>query len=211
MDYYLVDFENVGTDGIKDVHGVKEGDTMVIFYSENCKNTTLDVLDNIVSLKLKYSSFKVKVGTRNALDFQLTSYLGYLIGQGGADASYHIVSEDKGFEVVAEFWKDQNVEVDCISLKEKAPVQQPKKAEAAEAKQAKQKKSKVPDKDLATLGEIKTLIGKSSEPEEVLKIFNQYKTKQAICNGMSKYFKDSKKASEIYKKLKPLFKAKNKS
>lgn len=205
MDYYLVDFENVGTDGIKDVKGVKEGDTMVIFYSENCKNTTLDVLDNIVSLKLKYSSFKVRVGTRNALDFQLTSYLGYLIGQGGADASYHIVSEDKGFEVVAEFWQEQNVAVDCISLKEKPPVQQPKNAES------KQKKSKVQDKDLATLGEIKNLIGKSSETEEVLKIFNQYKTKQAICNGMSKYFKDSKKASEVYKKLKPLFKAKNKS
>lgn len=205
MDYYLVDFENVGTDGIKDVKGVKEGDTMVIFYSENCKNTTLDVLDNIVSLKLKYSSFKVRVGTRNALDFQLTSYLGYLIGQGGADASYHIVSEDKGFEVVAEFWQEQNVDVDCISLKEKPPVQQPKNAES------KQKKSKVQDKDLATLGEIKNLIGKSSETEEVLKIFNQYKTKQAICNGMSKYFKDSKKASEVYKKLKPLFKAKNKS
>lgn len=205
MDYYLVDFENVGTDGIKDVKGVKEGDTMVIFYSENCKNTTLDVLDNIVSLKLKYSSFKVRVGTRNALDFQLTSYLGYLIGQGGADASYHIVSEDKGFEVVAEFWQEQNVDVDCISLKEKPSVQQPKNAES------KQKKSKVQDKDLATLGEIKNLIGKSSETEEVLKIFNQYKTKQAICNGMSKYFKDSKKASEVYKKLKPLFKAKNKS
>ncbi len=107
MDYYLVDFENVRTDGIKDLKGVKEGDTMVVFYSENCKSTTLDVLNSILTLKLKYSGFKVNVGTKNALDFQLTSYLGYLIGQGNQDARYHIVSDDKGFEVVAKFWKEQ--------------------------------------------------------------------------------------------------------
>ncbi len=46
---------------------------------------------------------------------------------------------------------------------------------------------------------------------DIIAIFNQYKTKQAICNGMSKKFKDSKRASAIYKKLKPLLKEKNKS
>ena len=79
MNYFLVDFENVRADGIKDLKGVQEGDAMVVFYSENCKSITLDVLDSIIALKLKYSSFKVKVGTKNALDFQLTSYLGYFI------------------------------------------------------------------------------------------------------------------------------------
>lgn len=204
MNYYLVDFENVRTDGIKDLKGVQEGDAMVVFYSEICKNITLDVLDSIIALKLKYSSFKVKVGTKNALDFQLTSYLGYLIGQCGMDTNFYIVSDDKGFEVVADFWKEQNVSVSCISLKEPA-VATPKKAEL------KKKQSKVSSKDLATLDEIKTLVGKDNEPNEVLKIVNQYKTKQAICNGLAKHFKDSKKASEIYKKLKPLLKSKNKS
>jgi hypothetical protein len=71
--------------------------------------------------------------------------------------------------------------------------------------------SKVSDKDKATLDEIETLIGKDNNPEEVQKIFNKYKTKQAICNGMAKHFKDSKRVSEIYKKLKPLFKNKNKT
>jgi len=206
MNYFLVDFENVRTDGIKDLKGVQEGDAMVVFYSENCKNITLDVLDSIIALKLKYSSFKVKVGTKNALDFQLTSYLGYLIGQSGIDTNYYIVSDDKGFEVVADFWKEQGISVRCISLKE--PVAVPKKETTNEPKK---KKSKVSSKDLATLDEIKTLIGKDNEPTEVLKIFNQYKTKVSINNGLVKHFKDTKKVSEIYKKLKPLLKAKNKS
>lgn len=210
MNYFLVDFENVRTDGIKDMKWVQEGDAMVVFYSENCKSITLDVLDSIIALKLKYSSFKVKVGTKNALDFQLTSYLGYLIGQGGMDTNYYIVSDDKGFEVVADFWKEQGIDVSCISLK--GPVSAPKKEATKETKKAEpRKKSKVSSKDLATLDEIKTLIGKDNEPAEVLKVFNQYKTKVAINNGLVKHFKDTKKVSEIYKKLKPLLKTKNKS
>ena len=210
MNYFLVDYENVRTDGIKDLKGVQEGDVMVVFYSENCKSITLDVLDSIIALKLKYSSFKVKVGTKNALDFQLTSYLGYLIGQGGMDTNYYIVSDDKGFEVVADFWKEQGISVSCISLKE--PVSVLKKEATKETKKAApKKKSKVSSKDLATMDEIKTLIGKDNEPAEVLKVFNQYKTKVAINNGLVKHFKDTKKVSEIYKKLKPLLKAKNKS
>lgn len=51
----------------------------------------------------------------------------------------------------------------------------------------------------------------TKNPEQVLAIFNQYKSKQAICNGMAKKFKDSKKTSVIYKKLKPLLKEKHKS
>lgn len=210
MNYFLVDFENVRTDGVKDLKGVQEGDSMVVFYSENCKSITLDVLNSIIALKLKYSSFKVKVGTKNALDFQLTSYLGYLIGQGGMDTNYYIVSDDKGFEVVADFWKEQGISVSCISLKE--PVAVPKKEATKETKKAEpKKKSKVSSKDLATLDEIKALIGKDNEPAEVLKIFNQYKTKVAINNGLVNHFKDTKKVSEIYKKLKPLLKNKNKS
>lgn len=210
MNYFLVDFENVKTDGIKDLKGVQEGDAMVVFYSENCKSITLDVLDSIIALKLKYNSFKVKVGTKNALDFQLTSYLGYLIGQSGMDTNYYIVSDDKGFEVVADFWKEQGIDVSCISLK--GPVSAPKKEATKETKKAEpKKKSKVSSKDLATLDEIKTLIGKDNEPAEVLEVFNQYKTKVAINNGLVKHFKDTKKVSEIYKKLKPLLKAKNKS
>lgn len=47
----------------KDLNGVQEEDAMVVFYSENCKSITLDVLDRIIALKLKYSSFKVKTLT----------------------------------------------------------------------------------------------------------------------------------------------------
>ena len=84
-------------------------------------------------------------------------------------------------------------------------------APTVETPTVKKKKSKVQAGDIATIEEIKKYLSKSDSPEEVLVIFNQYKTKQAICNEMTKKFKDSKRASAIYKKLKPLLKEKNKS
>ena len=210
MNYYLIDFENVCNNGIKDLTKVQPGSTMIIFYSEKCKNITLDVVDSIVTLDLNYRSFKVNVGKKNALDFQLSSYLGYLIGRSEKDSTYYIVSNDKDFKIVADFWKKQNISVQCISSKELSgskPAAQNKRADSKNSK--KEKKSDA--KDLASFDEINRLLNKNDDPAEVFKIFNQYKTKVAINNALARHFKDSKKVSKIYNELKPLLKSKNKS
>ena len=209
LNYYLIDFENVHTDGIKDLKGVSEGDAIILFYSEQCKNISLDVIDSIMKLKVQYSSFKAKVGTKNALDFQLAAHLGYLIGQGNnQESKYYIVSNDKGYDCLCDYWKELDAVVERISLSEDVPeVKAATKAPALLNKN----KSKVKASDMATIDEMKKLLSKDDMPEEVLNIFNQYKTKVAINNGLAKHFKDSKKASAIYKKLKPLLKEKNKS
>lgn len=209
MNYYLIDFENVRTDGIKDLKGVSEGDAIILFYSEQCKNISLDVIDSIMKLKVQYSSFKAKVGTKNALDFQLAAHLGYLIGQGNnQESKYYIVSNDKGYDCLCDYWKELDAVVERISLSEDVP--EVKAATKAPA-QLNKNKSKVKASDMATIDEMKNLLSKDDMPKEVLNIFNQYKTKVAINNGLAKHFKDSKKASAIYKKLKPLLKEKNKS
>lgn len=209
MSYYLIDFENVRTDGVKNLGEVKSGDTITIFYSDQCKNITLDVIENLTRLGVQINCYKAKLGTKNALDFQLSSYLGYIIGKGTIEEKYYIVSNDKGYDCLCDFWKEQGKTVLRVPFSEASkevakPVEQPSEA-------SKKKKSKVKASDLATIEEISKYLSKSDSPEEVLVIFNQYKTKQAICNGMSKKFKDSKRASAIYKKLKPLLKEKNKS
>lgn len=104
MNYYLIDYENVKSDVILDISGVKEGDTFVLFYSEVCKNISLEVLEMVSKKKLKFHPIKVTNGTKNALDFQLSSYLGYLIKNNDSDLDYFIVSNDKGYDSVAEFW-----------------------------------------------------------------------------------------------------------
>lgn len=204
MKYYLVDYENVKTDGLKDLTGVKAEDVVILFYSDQCKNITLDIMDRMVQRNIKFSFCKVTTGVKNALDFQLSSHLGYLIGK-DKEAKYYIVSNDKGYDCLCEYWSKQNIIVERITFKGKES--QGKTSDKKETK----KKSKVEESDIASLEEITNLLSDKDEPDVVLNIFNQYKTKQAICNGMSKHFKDNKRTSAIYKKLKPLLKEKHKS
>ncbi len=208
MNYYLVDYENIRADGLKELVGVKEGDAVILFYSEQCKNISLDIVESMVKLNIQFSCFKVITGTKNALDFQLSSHLGYLIGKFGESVRYYIVSNDKGFDCLCEYWGKLNKSVERIVFQKQEPQIE---VEPQKVTRILEKKSKVKESDIASIEEIKKLLTDEDEPYEVLKIFNQYKTKQAICNGMSKYFKDSKRASAIYKKLKSLLKEKHKS
>ena len=95
MSYYLIDFENVRTDGVRSLTDLKCGDTVAIFYSEQCKNITLDVIENLTRQGVQICCYQAKLGTKNALDFQLSSYLGYIIGKGNPGEDYYIVSNDK--------------------------------------------------------------------------------------------------------------------
>ena len=38
MNYYLVDYENIGGDALKNLSGINVGDTIIMLYSERCKN-----------------------------------------------------------------------------------------------------------------------------------------------------------------------------
>lgn len=183
--YFLVDYENVHSAGIKNIPGIGHGDTVIVFYSQNCTNVTLDVFNNIEKLNLKFSSKKVNAGTKNALDFQLSSFLGYLISEEKEKSKYHIVTNDNGYEAVAKFWSAENYDVDCIKINT-------------------QKKA-------ASFDEVKQCIGKKNDPKAVTEIFNRCQTKQEIQSELARYFGDSDKANKIHQKLKPLYKKRNRA
>ena len=192
MTYFLIDYENIHSEEIKDLENFKDGDTLIIFYSNQCRKISLDVLD--FSKRITYQIFKASVGTKNALDFQLSSYLGYLIGKNSLqdtkkDTNYYIVSNDQGYDRLCEYWqKNFSVNVGRISTQ-------------ATLKEIKEALKDVP----------KNVLSGDDQLEEVRTVFNQYKTKEAIHNNLAKKFHDPKKAGSIYNKLKPLIKEKHKS
>ncbi len=202
LNYYLIDFENVHDDGIKEINGISAGDIVAIFYSDHCKNIGLDTIAEVLSKDAQLKVFRVSAGTKNALDFQLSCYIGYLIGKEGAhDAKFYIVSNDKGYDCLCEPLKSCGLSISRLTTK----------SNPTKGATPKEKASKVADKDIATLAEMKSVLAKEDKPEEVLEVFNQYKSKTEINNGLVKIFKDTKKTGNVYKKLKPLIKKKNKS
>jgi len=110
MSIYLIDYENTNADGLNGVSRLTAKDRVVIFYSENADRMTFGLHRRLNEAAAGIEYKKVEVGGHNALDFQLATYLGWLIAQNPHE-SYCIVSNDKGFEWLASFWKAPKYDV----------------------------------------------------------------------------------------------------
>ncbi len=186
MSYYLVDFENVKKDGLDGIHKLGKEDKVCIFYSKNADSITFDQHRRITESQATIEFCKVDVGSKNALDFQLATQLGYLIANQAANM-YYIVSKDKGFEILSGYWKSRGVSVTLIA----------------------DITGRSHDHETQELREKLQAVIKEDEEvtvEEILKIVQQYKTKQGIMDALMKKYPsaDNKKSSKIYKTIKPL-------
>lgn len=150
MAVYLIDYENVNTDGLNGISRLSAEDTVIIFYSENADRMTFGLHRRLNESKATIDIRKVDVGGSNALDFQLGTYLGYLIAL-NRDEQYCIVSNDRGYNHVANFWGKQKVKVQVISEissvkaeqarleQQRAAQQRAEQQRAEQARQAQQK------------------------------------------------------------------------
>lgn len=111
--YFLVDYENVKTEGFQGIDELEKTDTVIIFYSANADKMTFQLHTQIIETKAKISYFGVETIGQNALDFQLSSYIGYIIGKKNSCECF-IVSNDRGFENVCNFWRRNGVRVRII-------------------------------------------------------------------------------------------------
>ena len=103
--YYLIDFENVKSDGLKGCEKLTEKDHIIIFFTENAKKLDMSKIANNGKASLEMIS--VPVGKQSA-DIHISSYTGYLVGQDvGAKCNIVIVSEDTDYDNVIRFWRDR--------------------------------------------------------------------------------------------------------
>lgn len=110
MATYMIDYENVKTGGLNGISRLTSSDRVIIFYSENANRLTFDLHQRLMSSPAKIEYREVSVGGHNALDFQLVTYLGFLIA-GDRDGQYMIISNDRGFEYVVNFWRKDGLQI----------------------------------------------------------------------------------------------------
>ncbi len=179
MATFLIDYENVSASGLDGLETLSREDVVYIFYTENADRLTFDAHRRLIESQAQIRYYKVESGTKNALDFQLSTYLGYLIA-GSAGESYYIISKDSGFDGVVNFWGKQNVKLlrmpnlDVVNTRQAHNELQEKLSELLE----------------------------QSDVQTVLELIDKYKTKQGLNNALMKQF-DNKKTSEIYRVIKP--------
>jgi hypothetical protein len=110
MKHYFIDFENVNHTGLVTNNERLDG-FVYIFYTDSCTMVNMDLFSDIERLGGQIKFFHVKNGIKNALDFQLSTYLGFIISETNKEDKYVIISKDTGFDRVVDFWKAQNVKI----------------------------------------------------------------------------------------------------
>ena len=164
---YLVDYENVNANGLTGIEHLQQKDTVIIFYSNMCDNMTFSTHENMNHSSAKIEFVKVMVGSKNSLDFQLVTYLGYLIARNPKE-EYKIVSNDSGFSSVVEFWTVRGIRISMVA--DLSHKQQDKFLSLE-----KQISSYLPDEG-------------QSDVDLIIDYLKRYKTKQGFHNALTKKF-----------------------
>jgi hypothetical protein len=141
MKIYLIDTENVSYHWMDKIK-LKNDDKIILFYtcntshipylelermseklhgkcikSEKKKISYKDIEYLIVNNNVPFEMIECSIG-KNALDFQLVSYLGMLIFE-NPDAEFIIVSDDHGFDAVVSMWSKKQIFIRRYSVSEK--------------------------------------------------------------------------------------------
>ena len=101
---FLVDYENVGNAGMKGSSYLNAKDHIIVFYSETKKNMERRTLEIITASECIFEICKLCKTGKNALDFYIASRIGEVYGQ-GFEGTIAIVSNDKGFRAVQDYWR----------------------------------------------------------------------------------------------------------
>lgn len=185
MAFYFVDYENVNTEGLQGIEALTASDEVVVFYSEHADRLTFDLHRRINESKAQVSYFKVSACKKNALDFQLVSYLGYLVAQNPGQR-FCIISRDTGFQSVVRFWAEQQIAIE--QTHDLASCQQQRQPAAQSDPLEQQVAQLVGNKDTAAL---------------VTDCLQRSRNKQELHNMLAAALR-SDEVGKIYKKVKHL-------
>lgn len=195
MKFYLIDYENVHINGLNGISRLDETTTVSIFYSENSDKLSFGLHRRLCQTKATIEYFKAETSSKNALDFQLTFYAGYLCNK-YPNCDITIISNDKGYDCLSKL----SGRLDSKITRELDLTGYDTQSEKEDLKNK--------------VSELIVNIEVDGVPKEELVDFivekiQTLKTKSAINNNIQKFVKDGKKVSEIAKVIKPLIKEKS--
>ena len=122
--YYLIDYENVGINGLSGCEKLTSTDHIIIFFTKNARKIDMGEIANHGTVELKM--IEIPAGKQSA-DIHIGSYLGYLAGN--LKYSVVIISNDTDFDNVIKFWRKElsitvsrqsKIQINTVSKQNKA-------------------------------------------------------------------------------------------
>ena len=117
MGVYLIDFENTREAGLKGVEGLDKNDILYIFTSREARKMSMETREKIEQSGAYIDVHIICKTAKNYLDFQLVTYLGFLIDREKAQGDFQIISEDQGYDAVVDFWDSGEISKRKISVR----------------------------------------------------------------------------------------------
>lgn len=78
--YYFVDYESIHQAGLNGIDKLSENDKVIIFYTPSNETLTFAMYKKMIRCKADIELHRVQNGGKDALNFQLCTFLGYIIG-----------------------------------------------------------------------------------------------------------------------------------
>ena len=128
MIHFMIDWENIQHNGLRGSRYLNPSDNITIFYSKACNRIEQGELQEILHSGCTLELCRLVNPGKNALDHYISSRIGSLFGS-GYSGNVAIISRDKGFQAVQDYWKHcvkpsrnivvrPNIEAGIVSLNE---------------------------------------------------------------------------------------------
>ena len=101
--YFLVDFENVRSGGLRGVDYLEESDYLTIIFSNAVHSCENRYLEDIERSGCHFDTCKLKNTGKNGLDFYIASRVGEFYGTGHKER-VAIISKEQGYKTVRDYW-----------------------------------------------------------------------------------------------------------
>lgn len=232
MATYLIDYENVYIEGLTGLEQLSAKDEVVIFYTQNRCGLTFELHRRLISCRASLRLMEVtalstrKNTVKNALDLQLSMYIGYLVGSRPKEPLY-IISKDTDFDLDLSFFSQylqesgtmltvcatiENALNGVPAVSAEQVLEQTEDAMTEEQVQIQSKKNKknaavVFPKALQKQVQDLLQLEDKQAVNRICAILMASENLLSLNNLLSRYYHDGKQVKEIYHKLKPSFTA----
>ncbi len=235
MAIFVIDYENVYIEGMTGLEQLDENDEVVIFYTQNRCGLTFELHQRLNNCRAKLTLMEVtaistqKNTVKNALDLQLSMYIGYLCGS-RPDTPLYIISRDADFDLGLNFFSQYlqgssgSSVVECATIEHalvgnslpntSQTLQQAVQDETDEKKEPPHDSDKAKKTGGVVIGErmreiVAELIGSNDKKvvHRICAIIAASQDLLALNNLLARYYHDGSVVKEIYHKLKPSFNA----
>lgn len=224
MRFFLIDYENVNATGLAGIGQIAKQDRVILFYSHSANTLSFEIMDEMLAAGIMPERVCIEQAGKNALDFQLVTFLGYLIAKNPTD-SYCIISKDAGYQSAIHFCQEYfHVTVQLkpsiqAALFDSTKTAKAKKAQVSLKKRTKtlqvqpvvvdmlQQESSHPDLSTMSLESVMAVIEPEIKPEvasDILHCLQESHSKTEFHNALQQHF-GNEDVKQYYRSCRPFF------